>query len=262
VGAARPRRRVAPGVQLTGAAALEDRVAGSQHRQIYGRRGGPRLRPGRRRLLDELLPRLSVQLPEAGQLEPRALFARPVRGVRLEVGFGGGEHLEAEALASPEVGFIGVEPFLAGVARLLAGVEANGLDNVRILVDDARLLLASLPEASLERIDVLFPDPWPKSRHHKRRIVNAATVAEMARVLAPGGELRLATDDPGYARWMLAAILGEPRLLWTAERSADWRVPGPDHRRTRYEAKALAAGRPPVYLRCRRRGAGQRLGLA
>lgn len=195
-------------------------------------------------------------------LEPRILFARPVRGVRLEIGFGGGEHLEAAALANPEVGFIGVEPFIAGVARLLAGIEAHGLDNVRILVDDARLLLARLPDSSLERIDVLFPDPWPKSRHHKRRIVNRETCAEMARILAPGGELRLATDDPGYARWMLQALLAEPRLAWTAERAADWRAPGPGHQRTRYEAKALAAGRRPVYLQCRRLGPLARLGLA
>lgn len=182
--------------------------------------------------------------------------------MRLEIGFGGGEHLEAAALANPEVGFIGVEPFLAGVARLLAGIAAHGLENVRILVDDARLLLARLPDSSIERIDVLFPDPWPKSRHHKRRIVNPATCAEMARILAPGGELRLATDDPGYARWMLQALLAEPRLVWTAERAADWRAPGPDHRRTRYEAKALATGRRPVYLQCRRLGPEARLGLA
>jgi tRNA (guanine-N7-)-methyltransferase len=173
--------------------------------------------------------------------------------VRRELGFGGGEHLAAEAAAHPEQGFLGVEPFLAGVARLLAGIEARGLDNVRILVDDARLLLAALPDACLARIDVLFPDPWPKARHHKRRIVAPATLAEMARVLVPGGELRLATDDPGYARWMLAAILGEPRLEWLAERAADWRTPWPDRPVTRYEAKAAAAGRRPFYFRCRRR---------
>lgn len=232
-----------------------------RQRLLYGRRSGPRLRPGRKRLLDELLPRLSIALPESGRLDPRALFARPVAGVWLEIGFGGGEHLEARAAERPDIGFIGVEPFLAGVARLLAAIEARGLENVRILVDDARLLLRVLPDASLVGIDVLFPDPWPKARHHKRRIVAPATLAEMARVLEPGGELRLATDDPGYARWMLAAIRGEPRLEWLAERAADWRTPWADRPTTRYEAKALAAGRRPVYLSCRRRSEA-RIGLA
>lgn len=241
----------APSTDGDGGLARADAARG--RRQLYGRRGGPRLRPGRRRLLDELLPRLRIELPPEGRLEPRALFPFAVRGVRLEIGFGGGEHLEAEAAAHPELGFLGVEPFVAGVARLLSGIALRRLDNVRILVDDARLLLAALPEACLERVDVLFPDPWPKARHHKRRIVNRETLAELARVLAPGGELRLATDDPGYARWMLAALLGEPRLAWAAERAADWRAPWSDHRRTRYEAKALAAGRSPVYLRALRR---------
>lgn len=242
-------------------AAVEGQGSSGPRRFLYGRRKGPRLRPGRRRLLEELLPRLSIALPAEGRLVPATLFERPVAAVRLEIGFGAGEHLEAEAAAHPETGFIGVEPFLAGVARLLAAIDERGLDNIRILVDDARLLLRALPEGSLARIDVLFPDPWPKARHHKRRIVAPATVAEMARVLAPGGELRLATDDPGYARWMLAAVLGEPRLEWLAERAADWRTPWPDRPTTRYEAKALAAGRRPVYLRCRRRE-GERIGLA
>lgn len=242
-------------------AAVEGHDSSSPRRFLYGRRKGPRLRPGRRRLLEELLPRLSIDLPAEGRLEPATLFPRPVRACRLEIGFGAGEHLEAEAAAHPEIGFIGVEPFLAGVARLLAAIDERGLDNIRILVDDARLLLRALPEGSLARIDVLFPDPWPKARHHKRRIVAPSTVAEMARVLAPGGELRLATDDPGYARWMLAAVLGERRLEWLAERAADWRTPWPDRPTTRYEAKALVAGRRPVYLRCRRREE-ERIGLA
>jgi tRNA (guanine-N7-)-methyltransferase len=232
---------------------LAEGGASSRQRLIYGRRVGPKLRPGRKRLLETLLPRLAITLPEVGRLEPRSLFPRPVEAVRLEIGFGAGEHLEAEAAAHPAQGFLGVEPFLSGVARLLAGIEARGLDNVRILVDDARLLLAALPDACLARIDVLFPDPWPKARHHKRRIVAPATLAEMARVLVPGGELRLATDDPGYARWMLQAILGEPRLEWLAERAADWRTAWPDRPVTRYEAKARAAGRRPFYFRCRRR---------
>lgn len=187
-------------------------------------------------------------LPAGGALDPRGLFVPPVREVWLEIGFGGGEHLLAQAAAHPEIGLIGVEPFLGGVARLLAAVGARGCSNVRVLADDARLLLAALPDASIGRLFVLFPDPWPKLRHHKRRIVNPATVAAMARVLLPAGELRLATDDPDYAAAMEAALAGEPRLAFARlpRRPADW--PG-----TRYEAKALAAGRTPVWLRAERR---------
>jgi tRNA (guanine-N7-)-methyltransferase len=197
--------------------------------------------------LATLLPRLGFAVPAEGTLDPRGLFEAPVQAVWVEIGFGGGEHLLAQATAHPEVGLIGVEPFLGGVARLLAEAGARGLGNVRVLVDDARLLLAALPDASIGRLFVLFPDPWPKLRHHKRRIVNPATLALMARVLAPHAELRLATDDPDYAAAMEAALAGEPRLTFSRlpERPADW--PG-----TRYEAKALAAGRAPVWLRAER----------
>ncbi|MDF1585356.1 tRNA (guanosine(46)-N7)-methyltransferase TrmB [Marinimicrococcus flavescens] len=230
--------------------------AARPQRRIYGRRLGPRLRPGRRRLLDELLPSLRFTVPEQGGLDPASLFVEPKRAFWLEIGFGGGEHLAAQAAASRDVGLLGVEPFLSGVAALLAAVEQDRLENVRLLVDDARLLLASLPDASIERLFVLFPDPWPKARHKKRRIVNRETVAEMARIVQPGGELRLATDDPDYARWMLEALLAEPRLEWLAERAADWRARTSDWVETRYERKALDAGRLPVYLRFRRRAEG------
>lgn len=221
-------------------------------RLIYGRRKGHRLRPGQRRLLAERLPELQLRLPESGRLDPASLF--PDRRVRLwlEIGFGGGEHLAAQAEAHPEVGLLGCEPYVSGVARLLALAEARGLANLRLLVDDARLLLPALPTGCLERIFVLFPDPWPKTRHHKRRIVNPGTAAEFARLLAPGGELRLATDDGGYVRAMLTALLARPELVWQAERPADWRARPADWPPTRYEAKALAAGRPCIYLRCRR----------
>jgi tRNA (guanine-N7-)-methyltransferase len=214
-------------------------------RQIYGRRQGHRLRPGRQRQLALRLPQLRLALPETGKLDPGQLFQGRER-LWLEIGFGGGEHLAAQAATHPEVGLIGCEPYLAGVARLLAVAEQEGLDNLRVVVDDARLLLGALPDGCLERIFVLFPDPWPKTRHHKRRIVNPATAAEFARVLAPGGELRLATDDMNYARAMLLALAGCPELVWQAERPADWPA-------TRYEQKALAAGRSCTYLRYRRR---------
>jgi tRNA (guanine-N7-)-methyltransferase len=221
-------------------------------RQIYGRRRGHGLRPGRQRLLAERLPQLQVSLPETGQLDPRQLF-QGLERLWLEIGFGGGEHLAAQAAAHPEVGLIGCEPYLAGVARLLAVAQREGLGNLRVVVDDARLLLRALPDACLERIFVLFPDPWPKTRHHKRRIVNPLTATEFGRLLTPGGELRLATDDSGYARAMLQALIGRPELVWQAERPADWRQRPADWPATRYEQKALAAGRSPVYLRYRRR---------
>jgi tRNA (guanine-N7-)-methyltransferase len=221
-------------------------------RLIYGRRKGHRLRPGRQRLLDEALPQLQVNLPEHGTLDPAGLFAhRPVR-LWLEIGFGGGEHLAAQAAAHPEIGLIGCEPFISGVARLLSLIQGQGLTNVRLFTDDARLLMQALPDACLERIFVLFPDPWPKTRHHKRRIVDAATAAEFARLLQAGGEVRLATDDMGYARAMLLALRGRPELRWQAKRPTDWRERPPDWPMTRYESKALAAARACVYLRFRR----------
>jgi tRNA (guanine-N7-)-methyltransferase len=144
------------------------------------------------------------------------------------------------------------------VANLLARAERAGLSNLRVMVDDARLLLAALPDGSLERIFVLFPDPWPKTRHHKRRIVNPATAAAFARLLAPGGEVRLATDDMGYARAMLLALGAQPELTWLAERPADWRERPEDAPPTRYEQKALAAGRACVHLRYRRAACGEK----
>jgi tRNA (guanine-N7-)-methyltransferase len=218
-------------------------------RQIHGRRRGPKLRPGLRRLVEERLPVVGVSVGPAGAaLDPLALFAASPRAVWLEIGFGGGEHLAAQAAAHPDVGFLGIEPFLNGVAKLLRAVDDQRLCNVRVLMDDARLLLKALPDAAIERAFVLFPDPWPKLRHHKRRIVNTETAADLARVIRPGGELRLATDDQDYARWMLAALLAEPGFAWTAERAADWREPPADWVPTRYEAKARAAGRRPVFL--------------
>jgi tRNA (guanine-N7-)-methyltransferase len=226
--------------------------AAAPRRQIWGRRHGPRLRPGRQRLLATRLPELAIALPEQGRLEPRRLFTGGPREVWLEIGFGGGEHLAIQAERHPEVGFIGVEPFVNGVARLLALAEAAKLDNIRVLADDARLLLRALADASIGRAFILFPDPWPKLRHHKRRIVNAETVADLARVMAPGAELRLATDDADYARAMLEAVLRHGGFAWLAERSADWLTRPADWPPTRYEAKALAAGRHCIYLRFRR----------
>lgn len=223
-----------------------------RHRMIYGRRRGRKPRPAQARLMSELLPRVRIALPETGTIEPRALFPERDRVV-LEIGFGAGEHLVARAAAHPETGFIGVEIFETGVAKLLGGMAARGLGNVRILIDDARLLLAALPEASIDAAYILFPDPWPKLRHRKRRIVNPATLARLARAMRDGAELRLATDDPDYLRQMLADATEATEWEWLARRAADWRTRPDDWPATRYEQKALAAGRAPTYLRFRRR---------
>ncbi len=220
-------------------------------RFVYGRRRSKRLRPGRQRLLAERLPEIRLELPPDGRIDPASLFGDR-RPLWLEIGFGGGEHLAAQAAAHPERGLIGCEPYISGVARLLALAETQNLANLRLVVDDARLLLEALPDGCLERIFVLFPDPWPKARHHKRRIVNPTTAAQFARLLQAGGELRLATDDMGYARAMLLALLPVRELVWQAERPADWRTRPADWPPTRYEEKARSAGRSSVYLRFRR----------
>jgi tRNA (guanine-N7-)-methyltransferase len=212
------------------------------------------LRPGRRRLLEDLLPSLLVPAPENDRIDPAGLFGDRPERIWLEIGFGGGEHLVAQAAAHPQVGLIGCEPYVAGVARALSLVQLQELRNVRLFTDDARLLMHALPDACLERIFVLFPDPWPKTRHHKRRIVNPGTAAEFARLLRSGGELRLATDDMGYARAMLLALRARPALRWQARRPQDWRTRPPDWPPTRYEEKALGAARACVYLRFLRAG--------
>lgn len=180
----------------------------------------------------------------------------PVENVWLEIGFGAGEHLAEQAERHPEIGFIGCEAFEDGIVRLLGEVERRGLDNVRLFTDDARLLLAILPPASLGRVFVLFPDPWPKRRHHKRRLVAPATLDLLAAAMCEGTELRLATDDRDYLAWMLEHTTAHPDFVWLARRPADWRKQPEDWPATRYEAKARAAGRTPAFLRFMRRPRG------
>jgi tRNA (guanine-N7-)-methyltransferase len=222
-------------------------------RLVYGRRRGRKLRPGQEALRRNLLPRLAITLPQTGALDPRALFAPPVEEVWLEVGFGGGEHLAAQAEAHPAIGMIGCEVFENGVVKLLGEIERRALGNVRIFTDDARALMAALPEASLGRAFVLFPDPWPKQRHHKRRMVSRETLDRLAVALQDGAELRLASDDADYVAWMLERATAHRAFEWLAEGPADWRARPADWPPTRYEQKAIAAGRKPAFLRFRRK---------
>ena len=216
---------------------------------FYGRRKGKALRPGQERLVRELLPRLLVRPPEApASLDPGSLFGRPVRGVRLEIGFGGGEHLLAAARAEPEIGFIGCEPFVNGMAKLLAVVEAEDIANIRLWSRDAVELISGLATASVERAYLLFPDPWPKRRQRKRRFLSDENLSALARVVAPRGELRFATDIDDYAGWGLARVLRSSDWAWRPTGPDDWRTPWTGWPGTRYEAKAKREGRAASYL--------------
>jgi tRNA (guanine-N7-)-methyltransferase len=200
-----------------------------------------------------LLPRLALDLERQPPPSLAALFPVPVDAVRLEIGFGAGEHLIAEALAHPRIGFIGCEPFVNGMAKVLAAIDALAVANIRVHHGDACDLLPWLPAGSLAGVDLIYPDPWPKRRHWKRRFIQDATIAALGRVLATGGELRFVTDLADYAAWTLERLARSPDFEWTAERADDWRQAWPGFTSTRYEAKALGAGRSPCYLVFRRR---------
>ena len=221
------------------------------HGAFFGRRKGHPLRGRQAALFDTLLPRLALNLGSPAQDLP-ALFPGRIDEVRLEIGFGGAEHLIAQALEHPRVGFIGCEPFLNGMAKALAAIDARQLANIRLHHADAVDLLDWLPAGSLGRVDLLYPDPWPKRRHWKRRFVNAANVARLARVLRPGGQFRFATDWANYAEWTLSRLTRAHEFSWEAERADDWRKPWPGFTQTRYEAKAIRERRVPCYLTFRR----------
>jgi tRNA (guanine-N7-)-methyltransferase len=222
-------------------------------RAFFGRRKGHRLRPHQAALIDELLPRLALELACPAPHDLASLFADPVTEVRLEIGFGGGEHLLAQARANPRVGFIGCEPFLNGMAKVLVGIDELALTNVRLHLGDAIAVIDWLPAHSVAAADLLYPDPWPKRRHWKRRFVQDARLTEIARILRPGAAFRFATDSANYAAWTLLRFLRSPEFEWTAERADDWRRPWPGYVTTRYERKAKRESRAPCYLVFRRR---------
>jgi tRNA (guanine-N7-)-methyltransferase len=211
--------------------------------QFYGRRKGKTLRPHHAKLIADLLPQL--------QFAPAHFdFAR--KPVRLEIGFGGGEHLAHQAELHPDIAFIGAEPFVNGVAKLLAFIEAKKLQNVSVHAGDVRELFELLPDQSLERIYLLYPDPWPKTRHHRRRLVSQENLQQFHRLLKPGGLFLFASDIDQYVQWTLLETRKAEGFTWLAESAADWRQPFSDWVETRYEAKAKREGRRPSYLTFRR----------
>jgi tRNA (guanine-N7-)-methyltransferase len=215
--------------------------------QIYGRRQDKPLTTRQAQLMATVLPRVAAPDPKAGPIDPAAVFPQADE-LWLEVGFGGGEHLAWQAAHHPNIGFIGAEPFINGVAKLVTAIDAEGLDNIRIHFGDARPLIEALPDGCLQRLFVLHPDPWPKKRHHKRRMVSPWFFGEAARLLAPGGQLRVASDIADYIRWTLMHAQAAPAFEWAATHPADWRARPPDWPQTRYEAKAIREGRRPTYL--------------
>jgi tRNA (guanine-N7-)-methyltransferase len=223
-----------------------------QKRGFFGRRKGHPLKPRQANLFDSLLPRIALDLSRPAPSDLRTLFADADR-VRLEIGFGGAEHLIAQALAEPNTGFIGSDGFLNAIGKALVLIDDNKLGNVRLHLGDAVELLDWLPEGGLARIDPLYPDPWPKRRHWKRRFIQDRSLKQFARVLKPGGELRFATDIPDYAVYALARVTRSPDFAWTAEAAGDWRKPWPRFSPTRYEAKAVREGRTPNYFIFRRK---------
>ncbi len=210
----------------------------------FGRVKARTLKPRQQGLVEALLPHLAVDV--AAPIDAAGLFPEAKRLV-LEIGFGGGEHLAAQAGAHPDWGFIGVEPFLNGMGSCLRHIEEGGLTNVRLHLGDAREVIAQLPDGRLDLVYILFPDPWPKTKHHKRRLIQDGFVAELARVSKPGGEVRFATDWAHYAAWTLEVFSRSSAFSWLAEEAADWREPWEGHVTTRYEAKGLGDCKP-VWL--------------
>jgi tRNA (guanine-N7-)-methyltransferase len=211
--------------------------------RTYGRVKTRSLKPRQARLLETLAP--SLALPRAA-FDPQAIMPAAAE-VWLEAGFGAGEHLATQASRHPDVLLIGAEPFLNGFAAGVAHVNDQALTNVRLHHGDVRWVMAQLPEASIDRLYILFPDPWPKTRHKKRRLVEPAFIAAAARVMKPGAVMRFATDWADYADWTLERMLAAPAFRWTAEVADDWRAPPADHVATRYELKQLGDC-APIWL--------------
>ncbi len=219
---------------------------------FFGRRKGKPLRERQAQHLETLLPELKVDLATPAPADITTLYDFKPTRMRLEIGFGGGEHLIHRAQEQPETGFIGVEPFVNSMAKLIGRVEDTGAKNIRLYDDDATVLLDWLPAASVDQIDLLYPDPWPKKKHWKRRFVSRVNLDRFARVLKPGGLFCFASDIDTYVNWTLMHCGAHPAFVWTAENAVDWLTPFADWPGTRYEAKAKREGRGSAYLTFRR----------
>src|SRR4051812_12139113 len=219
---------------------------------FFGRRKGHKLRPRQMNLIEQLLPQLAIDISRPAPADLATLFDANATTVRLEIGFGGGEHLVAEARAVPQTGFIGCEPYINGMAKILDQIDEYKLGNIKLFAGDAAELLGWMPARSLDRVDLIHPDPWPKRRHWKRRFVQDSTVAAMARVLKAGGEFRFVCDIDDYVAWTLGRLARSTQFIWTAERADDWRQPWNGYTMTRYGRKAEREGRKAVYLQFRR----------
>lgn len=224
-------------------------------RIVYGRRQGHKLHPRQQKLVDEVLPRLQPDLDAANC--PQGWFQTPKTHYALEVGFGGGEHVAARAKAAPDTGFIACEPFINGVAKLLIEVSENGFENLCIHNDDARDVMAALPDACLDQAYLLYPDPWPKKRHNKRRFISAENLAQLFRILKPGAGFLVASDIADYLDWTLIHMRAHGGFAWQAQTASDWQSAPVGWPGTRYEAKAIREGREPGYLQFIRRDVRQ-----
>jgi tRNA (guanine-N7-)-methyltransferase len=220
----------------------------SSQRAFFGRKKGHPLRARQIELFEDLLPKIMSDLSQPAPADIKSLFPNKPDILRLEIGFGGAEHLIAQALAHPEAGFIGADGFLNAAAKALIGIDDNDLDNVRLHHGDASDLIDWLQADTFTRIDLLYPDPWPKRRQWKRRFIQDDMLVRLARILKPGGEFRFATDIPSYASYALARIMRSDDFEWTAEIADDWRRPWDGWSRTRYEAKAIREERTPAYF--------------
>ena len=214
--------------------------------KTFGRRGGRPLSARQQGLIDESLPKIRIPISDDALLDPRSLFPK-AQHVWLEIGFGGGEHVSGQALGNPEIGLLASEVFYEGVAKLIGQIEDQNIENVRIWDDDARTLMARLETAYVDRAFILFPDPWPKTRHQKRRLIQPAFLDELARILRPHSPVRFATDVRSYADDALRQFLAHPAFAWVAEQADDWRLPPDDHLTTRYERKQLGDIAPVFY---------------
>ncbi|KQZ94366.1 tRNA (guanine-N7)-methyltransferase [Mesorhizobium sp. Root157] len=215
---------------------------------FFGRRRGKTIRPAQSVALEGGLARYGLDLSSPAPADLRLIFQAPVNAVRLEIGFGGGEHLFHEATSAPVSGFIGAEPFVNGMAKMMTALEREPLDNIRVFDEDATRLLDWLPAASLDGIDLLYPDPWPKKKHWKRRFISKVNLDRFARVLKSGARFRFASDIDTYVNWTLQHCRAHDDFEWQARQAADWHQPYDSWPGTRYEAKAIREGRQPAYL--------------